>query len=329
MAVLINRNQLCDLLAKLRNCQVVVVGDLILDRFIWGKINRISPEAPVPVVAVERTSMHPGGAANVAANLASLGVQDVSLLGVVGKDPAGRDLKMQVEDCQISSDGFVIDPTRVTTVKSRIMACQQQICRTDLEDRTPVSKELAQHLYKRFLEVLQGADAVILSDYAKGVLTPDLCQLLINASKQLGVPVAVDPKTVDFSRYSGATLITPNLAEFHLAAGVHAADSDAELLAATALIEKTEIEALLVTRGEGGMTLFRQDGSDHIRAAAKQVFDVTGAGDTVIAMVSSALACGCSSQDASALANLAAGAVVAKLGTAAVTPEDLKASLPG
>ena len=244
MAVLINRNQLCDLLAKLRNCQVVVVGDLILDRFIWGKINRISPEAPVPVVAVERTSMHPGGAANVAANLASLGVQDVSLLGVVGKDPAGRDLKMQVEDCQISSDGFVIDPTRVTTVKSRIMACQQQICRTDLEDRTPVSKELAQHLYKRFLEVLQGADAVILSDYAKGVLTPDLCQLLINASKQLGVPVAVDPKTVDFSRYSGATLITPNLAEFHLAAGVHAADSDAELLAATALIEKTEIEAL-------------------------------------------------------------------------------------
>jgi len=326
---LINRNQLRDLFAKVQNCRIVVVGDLVLDRFVWGKIDRISPEAPVPVVAVERTTMHPGGAANVATNLASLGVQNVALLGVVGKDLAARDLTIQVENCQVSSDGFVIDPNRVTTIKSRIMARQQQICRTDLEDRTPISEELVQHLYDRFLEVLQGADAVILSDYAKGVLTPDLCQLLINASRKLGVPVSVDPKTADFSLYSGATLITPNLVEFHLAAGVHAADSNAELLAATTLIEETGIEALLVTRGEGGMTLFHRDGSDHIQAAAKQVFDVTGAGDTVIATVSSALACGYSFQDASVLANLAAGAVVAKLGTAAVTPDDLEASFPG
>ena len=312
------------LIAQFRECRLIVVGDLVLDRFVWGRVDRISPEAPVPVVEVERITTHPGGAANVAANLVSLGV-DVVLLGVVGEDGAGRDLKRQLEDRRIPADGVLVDSSRPTTLKSRVMAHQQQICRTDREDCRPVSNPLADRVHERFSKALDGAGAVILSDYAKGVLTPELCRRLIRSCRDAGVPVAVDPKSSDFSRYAGATIITPNFPEFQQAVSVPLQPGANELSAAVALIEEARVEALLVTRGEEGMTLFHEGRSDHIRTLAKEVFDVTGAGDTVISTLSCAMACGASFHDASVLANMAAGAVVAKLGTAVVTLDELMA----
>ena len=324
--------QLRDIVDRFEGRRFLVVGDVILDRFIWGQVKRISPEAPVPVGEVERISDHLGGAANVAVNLAHLGAE-VSLLGVVGSDRAGRSVLCKLGQMGIECSGVVTDENRPTTLKSRVVARQQQVCRTDREARGPICGAVLGALLENFSNSLANSEGVILSDYAKGVVVTELSQHVIQEALGCGKFVAVDPKETDFSKYRGATVITPNQAEFEAAArdALQVPPSDSTL-AHRSLLDLTSSQALLVTRGELGMLLYHAGGSESIRASAREVFDVTGAGDTVISVFSLSVLSGASFYDAAVLANLAAGIVVAKLGTASAGKAEILsaiAAIPG
>jgi len=296
--------------------RVLVVGDVMLDRYWFGDVDRISPEAPVPVVRIARSEERPGGAANVARNVASLGAK-ASLLSVVGADEAGRAL-----DRLVAADGIVAslhhDPSLPTTVKLRVIARQQQLLRIDFETR-PSQEVLAAKL-KDFGDRVGDADVVVLSDYGKGGLAH--IGAMIGQARAAGRKVLVDPKGEDWAKYRGATLVTPNTAEMREVAGRWTSDAD---LAARAdkLRRELDLEGLLVTRSEEGMSLFTADGAVHIPAVAREVFDVSGAGDTVIATLAALVAAGAPLADAMAIANQAAGVVVGKLGTAVVHPSEL------
>ncbi|MCC6531046.1 MAG: D-glycero-beta-D-manno-heptose-7-phosphate kinase [Burkholderiales bacterium] len=299
--------------------RVLVVGDVMLDRYWFGQVGRISPEAPVPVVLVERSEERPGGAANVARNAAALGA-DVELLSVIGHDEAGDRLTGLV-----MSDGVRArlhrDATVPTTVKLRVIGRQQQLLRIDFET-LPSHEVLAAKLHD-FERSVAANDLVIFSDYAKGALAH--VERMIRVARRLGKPVLVDPKGEDYRRYRGATALTPNRAEFRQVAGTWA--SNAELIAKARRMRSTlGLEALLITRSEEGMTLFRESSVLHVPAQAREVFDVSGAGDTVIATLGVKLASGASWPDAVRAANLAAGIVVGKLGTAVVHPHELAAA---
>jgi len=295
---------------------VLVVGDVMLDRYWFGDVDRISPEAPVPVVRIARSEERPGGAANVARNVASLGAK-TSLLSVVGADEAGRAI-----DRLVAADGVAAslhhDPSLPTTVKLRVIARQQQLLRIDFETR-PSQEVLAAKL-KDFGDRVRDADVVVLSDYGKGGLAH--IGSMIEQARAAGRKVLVDPKGEDWAKYRGATLVTPNRAELREVAGRWTSDAD---LAARAdkLRRELDLEALLVTRSEEGMSLFTADGAVHIPAVAREVFDVSGAGDTVIATLAALVAAGAPLADAMAIANQAAGVVVGKLGTAVVHPSEL------
>lgn len=300
--------------------RVLVVGDVMLDRYLFGGTGRISPEAPVPVVHVRETDDRAGGAANVAVNLASLGV-NTTLMGIVGKDDEAAVLAsilgQQDIDCR-----FTTVPDWPTTTKTRIQSRGQQLIRLDREEPAASgSDKLTQGLTKR----LKNANAVVLSDYGKGALA-DIAAM-IDACRGAGLPVLIDPKGNDFEKYRGATLITPNQSEFESAAGI--CNSDEELVArAREMVSDLDLMAILVTRSEKGMLLVQ--GSDEplfLSARAREVFDVTGAGDTVIAVLAGALASGESLQSAASLSNLAAGLVVRKTGAAAVTPSEIRVAL--
>jgi len=296
--------------------KVLVVGDVMLDRYWFGDVDRISPEAPVPVVRIARSEERPGGAANVARNVASLGAK-TSLLSVVGADEAGRAI-----DRLVAADGVAAslhhDPSLPTTVKLRVIARQQQLLRIDFETR-PSQEVLAAKL-KDFGDRVRDADVVVLSDYGKGGLAH--IGAMIEQARAAGRKVLVDPKGEDWAKYRGATLVTPNRAELREVAGRWTSDAD---LAARAdkLRRELDLEALLVTRSEEGMSLFTADGAVHIPAVAREVFDVSGAGDTVIATLAALVAAGAPLADAMAIANQAAGVVVGKLGTAVVHPSEL------
>ena len=307
-----------NILDSFKDRRLLVVGDIILDRFIWGRVKKISPEAPVPVVEVERITDHLGGAANVAVNLANLGAK-VSLLGVVGLDRAGQDVIEKLDKIGIERSGVVTDENRPTTLKSRVVARQQQVCRTDREISRPVCGDVFSELLDTFSNLVSNSEGVILSDYAKGVVSFELSQKVIEISIKSRKFLAVDPKSTDFSKYHGATVITPNQAEFELAArNVLQATPSSSQLAARSLLDITDSQALLVTRGGLGMLLYQREKSDSIQASAREVFDVTGAGDTVISVFSLGVLSGASFYDAAVLSNFAAGIVVAKLGTASV-----------
>ena len=298
--------------------RVLVVGDVMLDRYWHGATSRISPEAPVPVVHVGQSEERAGGAANVALNIAALGVQ-TRLLGVTGDDEAAASLEALLNGAGIDSQFQKIVDTPTVT-KLRVISRHQQLIRLDFEDGFDAIDTDA--LQAQYQQDLDHCDVVVLSDYGKGTLVA--IEQLIATARAAGKPVLIDPKVQDFSRYKGATLITPNMAEFELVAG-HCADEQALIDKSNALLAQHDLEALLVTRGEHGMTLLRRDEPEfHLPTQAREVFDVTGAGDTVISVLAAALAAGEELRSATALANLAAGIVVGKLGTASVSVPELR-----
>ena len=298
--------------------RILVVGDVMLDRYWHGVSSRISPEAPVPVVNVGLTEDRPGGAANVALNLAALGCQ-VSLIGVVGNDEAGRVLEQRLAATTIGID-FHKSTSKPTITKLRVISRHQQLLRMDFEDK--YLYEDSEAVIQKAETHLANADILLLSDYAKGSLQD--CQTLIRLAKSRGIPVLVDPKGGSYHRYSSATLLTPNYHEFEAVVGSCANEEDV-INKGLKLISDLQLEALLITRGEHGMTLLRPGYAElHLPARAREVFDVTGAGDTVIAALAGALAAGESMPEAVALSNLAAGIVVGKLGTATVSAPELR-----
>jgi D-glycero-beta-D-manno-heptose-7-phosphate kinase len=302
--------------ARLRKARVLVVGDVMLDRYWFGEVGRISPEAPVPVVKIDRVEERPGGAANVARNVAALEAH-TSLVSVLGKDEPGSCLRRLLRHERIDAQ-LHTDPDVKTTVKLRVIGRHQQLVRVDFEE-PPTHESLASQ-FRVFTKLLHSHDAVILSDYGKGGLTHIVN--MIRAARAAGKTVLVDPKGEDYTRYRGASLLTPNRAEFREVAGGW--KSEAELTRkAHALARELRIDALLITRSEEGMTLYRKGSRFHVPAQAREVFDVSGAGDTVIATLGVMVASGMALDEAVRLANRAAGIVVGKFGTAVVSPEEL------
>lgn len=296
--------------------RILVAGDVMLDRYWFGEVNRISPEAPVPIVRVERREERLGGAANVARNAVALGVQ-TGLLGVIGSDEAGRNVEDLLRTSGIQS--YLNHDDQISTIiKLRVIGRQQQLIRVDFEEKP--SAHVLQDKLTRFTSLLADFDVIVLSDYAKGSLVN--VATMIAAAKAQGKIVLVDPKGSDFSIYAGASMLTPNKSELKQVIGEW--KSEQELIEkAQQLRRRLEIDALLLTRSEEGMTLFTEDAVTHVPAMAREVFDVSGAGDTVIATMAAMLAEGCSLQDAVLIANKAGGIVVGKLGTATVTREEL------
>ena len=326
-APLFTRSALASRVGQFRGKRLLVIGDVILDRYLWGRATRVSPEAPVLVVDVDREEFRLGGAANVAHNVASLGARPV-LFGVCGTDLAAGALARLLGECGVDPEiGMVSDPARRTTVKTRIIAHHQQVLRADEETRDICSDSTRAHLIGSIEGGLDGADAVILSDYGKGVLSHSFLDALLPELARRGIPTAVDPKEEQFFRYKGVTVITPNVSEASQAWGRRIRNEADLTEAGFGLREKLGSRSVLITRGEDGMSLFEEEGHTHIPTKAREVFDVTGAGDTVVATMGTALAARASLAEACVLANHAAGLVVAHLGTAAATADDLIASL--
>ncbi len=306
-------------------CRILVVGDIMLDEYVFGTVGRISPEAPVPVVAVTRDARVPGGAANVALNLAGLKAS-VEMAGLVGNDPAGRYVTRVLRGRGIGVSAIVQDPDRPTTVKTRVIAHSQQVVRVDREKKAPPSRRTHEALIRRILSLLGDVRGVVFSDYRKGTLSAELVREVTGAARGKGLFVAVDPKQTDFAWYRGCTLITPNKKEAEAALGGRELRSDLEVWeGGKELLRRAGADAVLITRGEEGMTLVERGRKEcfHIPALARQVFDVTGAGDTVIGTVAACLAAGSSMREAAMLANIAASVVVGEVGTSPITAEKL------
>ncbi len=304
---------------------IVVVGDVMLDKYIHGTVDRVSPEAPVPVVHAGRRSQQPGGAGNVAMNVAGLGAR-ATLVGFAGEDEDRGVLAEALEASGVQARLIAV-AGMPTISKLRILGGNQQIVRLDIESKGMLPAEAYAELAAAVLGLLPGAAGLILSDYAKGTLTAEVCQTLIAAARKAGVPVLVDPKGADFLRYRGATTICPNLKEMALATGDVAAEMDLVLERGAAMLAGLEVESLTVTLGERGIAVLRPGERFHAPAIARQVFDVSGAGDTVIATLALALAAGVAMEDAVRLANTAAGIVVGKLGTVPIARHELVAAL--
>lgn len=311
--------------------RVLVVGDLMLDRYLWGACERISPEAPVQVVQVQRESESLGGAGNVLANLRSLGAR-VDAVALVGDDPAAAALARLLEQLGVGNAGLIRDPERPTTIKTRVLAAHHQLLRFDVERSAPASSELGAGILARASAQLRAAscDVLVLSDYGKGVLSPDVVRGLIAAGSGAGIPVLVDPKGRDYAHYRGATLLTPNRREAAAATGQTLSDAAGVARAGRQLLRELQLKACLITLSEDGMALFEGESEHRLPTQAREVFDVTGAGDTVIAAIAFALASGLSMLEACQFANRAAGIVVGKLGSATVTLDEIAAaSTPG
>ncbi len=316
-----------DIVRSFSGVPVLVVGDVMLDEYIWGEVRRISPEAPVPIVEVQRRTYVPGGAANAAANVAGLGAQAL-LAGVIGPDAPGQQLGISLRELGVSPEGLVTDAGRTTTTKTRIIAHIQQVARIDAENRHPLSAAAEERLLRWVAGCLPHVRGCLLSDYAKGVLASHVTLRIIQLARAAGRPVVVDPKGTDYSKYRGATVVKPNLHETErvLKREIH---GEKDLLESGAqLMTVLSGTSILITRGPDGMTLFQEGAQPlHIRSAAQNVFDVTGAGDTVASTLAVALAAGARLDEAAEIANRAAGIVVGKVGTTAVTRDELLAEL--
>lgn len=312
------------LLREASGQRVLVIGDVMLDEYVWGEVQRISPEAPVPVVVVQERTYRPGGAANVVANIAQMGGKPV-LCGVLGDDSMASRLIALLEHNGVGNvAGLILSPERPTIVKSRIVAQNQQMIRLDVESNAPISGRLEESILAWIEEHVSLAQACVLSDYAKGVLTPSVCRRAIDLAQSRQLPIIVDPKGIDFGKYAGATVVVPNLREALLGADDSRRTDRSLAEVASTLIEMTGGASLIIKRGADGMSLFQRERDPmHFPARAKSVYDVTGAGDTVVASLALALASGAGMVDAIALANAAAGVVVGKFGTATVHPEEI------
>jgi rfaE bifunctional protein kinase chain/domain len=326
---LITPQRAAELAAGFKGRRVVVWGDVMLDEFVWGDVSRISPEAPVPVVDIRRESVRLGGAANVLANLIALGAR-ATVVGVVGRDRAGERLQGALDEAgalATNGAGLVIAENRPTTTKTRIIAHNQLVVRADRERRTPVDGETEARLIDALMAALPGADAFVVSDYDKGAVTPRVLAEILPHAFERNIPVLVDPKIRNFDAYRPATLVTPNHHEALRLTNTED-DTDAGMAAAARTLRaRLGCESVLITRGEHGMMLLERDAAPvYVATVAREVYDVTGAGDTVIATLAAALATGASLVEAAALANHAAGIVVGKLGTATATCEELTSS---
>jgi rfaE bifunctional protein kinase chain/domain len=331
------------LVPRLRGKRIGVLGDLMLDRYLWGTASRLSPEAAVPVVDFEEQSECPGGAGNVAANLVALGAR-VEAFGVTGNDESGRALQKCFDAANIADKGVIADAKRVTTVKTRIIARHQQVVRVDRERREPLRAETQEKLLRLLFAALKKLDALVLSDYDKGLITDDFADRVLSAAHQLNVPVFVKPKTSRLYAYRGARAIVCNAKEAGFYVTRLLADEKSVEEAGRALLAHFGCGAVVITRGEKGMSVFEESSPRHFHVPAtsfevtyarvgqagierggtgRQVFDVTGAGDTVLSVLALAVAAGVPVSDAAILANTAAGVVVGKLGTASVSPEEL------
>ncbi|MBW2076211.1 MAG: D-glycero-beta-D-manno-heptose-7-phosphate kinase [Deltaproteobacteria bacterium] len=307
-----------------RSTSILVIGDIMLDRFIWGKVSRISPEAPVPVVEVEHESTMLGGAANVVNNLISLG-SNVLLCGVVGDDRPGEEVLRKLEDMGVDIGGIAIESAKPTSVKTRIVAHAQQVVRYDREKRIPLKPATIKYILDFIRAKKDHMSAMILSDYGKGVLSRKLMHGIAEAIAGSNIPVAVDPNVKNFSLYKDVTVITPNNTQAGEITGMDIKDENDLVKAGKRLMNRDRCKSLLITRGEEGMTLFEENGEiTQIKSIAKKVYDVTGAGDTVIAAFTLGIASGLDMKSAAFLSNLAAGIVVGEVGTSAVKIDVLK-----
>lgn len=316
-----------EILNALRERNIVVLGDVMLDEFVWGDVTRISPEAPVPVVDVRRESIHLGGAANVLANLLALGARG-AVVGVVGADDAAKRLRDGLRLLGSADDKLIVDEARPSTIKTRIIAHSQLVVRADRESRVPVNAKLENSIIGCLKEALRDAHAFVVSDYDKGVVTPRILREILPFAYER-VPVLIDPKLRNFNHYRPATLVTPNHHEALRMSDSEDHSDDGSHHAAKVIREKLGCDAVLITRGDRGMMLLESDGQPvYVETAAREVYDVTGAGDTVIAALAGALATGATMVEAATLANHAAGIVVGKVGTATATADELIATFP-
>lgn len=309
---------------KFAEARILCVGDVMLDRFVSGTIRRISPESPVPVLSFGATQLYPGGAANVARNVAALGGH-CTLIGVVGDDDSGRMLAGELRSTGQVRPDFVVAADRPTTEKTRFVAHGQHVLRVDQEDARAIAPETAAALLARIESAIAGHRVLVLSDYAKGVLTDEVVGRAIALARGAGLAIVVDPKSKNFARYAGATVITPNTKEIEAATDIDPAEGDAQAVAAGERgLEQSHCEAILITRAERGMTLVRRGAPPvHIASQAREVFDVVGAGDTVVATLSLALGAGGDLEEAARVANIAAGIAVGRRGTSTVSQSDL------
>jgi D-glycero-beta-D-manno-heptose-7-phosphate kinase len=322
-----NKTKIQKILSSFSKSKIVVLGDIMLDRYLWGNVDRISPEAPVPVVSITRETANLGGAANVAANVNALGA-DVTLMGVIGDDRMANTLKENLTDSELKTTGLLVDPERPTTVKTRVVAHNQQVVRLDREITLEIPDNLTEQMIAKISRQINDIDGIIISDYGKGVITYNLLTAIIPMARKAGAFIAVDPKEVHFMNYREVSVITPNHHEAGFISGKKITNDIILADVGWNLMDLLNLESLLITRGEKGMALFEQGRKlTLIPARAKAVYDVTGAGDTVIATLAVAKTAGASIQEAAIFANAAAGLAVAQFGTARITKDELKAAL--
>lgn len=325
--VAISNSRIQQLLTSLKTKRIAVIGDVMIDHYVWGVVSRISPEAPVPVVEVENESVRLGGAANVAHNITSLGAHAL-LIGVVGDDANGAELRRILNSANTTSDGIILDPTRPTTKKTRVIAHNQHVVRIDSE----VKKDIDQSVQKKIMTVLENnihsIDGIIIEDYNKGVVVKELIHAIIDLTRRHNKIITIDPKFNNFFEYKHATVFKPNVKETEEALGRRLKTETDIVEAGKILLEKLSAQYVLLTRSEKGMSLFEQNGAvSHIPTHAREVADVSGAGDTVIATLTAMLASGANIYEAATLANIAGGIVVGEVGIVPIRPEQLQAAI--
>ena len=317
------KQRLLNLLENFKNKKILVIGDIMLDKYIWGDVSRISPEAPVQVVNVLRETYAPGGASNVASNVSALKAK-AFMVGIAGNDEAKNILLEELKKREINTDGIFIDVDKPTTQKVRIVGRSQQLLRVDYEKKEHVHKDIENKMVSFFDKIVKDVDVIVISDYAKGVITPELSNKLIQIAKDNNKALIVDPKPKHLNFYSNVTLITPNSAEASEMTNIEDGSYDAVLEMGYKLLKYLNAN-VLITRGDKGMSLFEKDGSiTHISTKVKEVYSIIGAGDTVVATLALALASGADLKEASTLSNIAAGIKVGKIGTASVSIEEIK-----
>lgn len=321
------KKHLLEAIERFPRCRILVAGDLMLDRFIWGEVHRISPEAPVPVVEVREETQLLGGTANVVHNVAVLGGK-AAVAGVIGDDLPGEALTRLLQGIHVPTAGLIVEPDRQTTLKTRIIAQNQQVVRLDRECKSPLQKESVRRILAYIEDSLPQTDGIIVSDYAKGVVSPEFMDALRSITAGSDLPVIVDPKVQHADLYREVTMITPNHHEASRMSGVDIRDEQTLIEAGQTLLGRLQCRTVLITRGKEGMSLFHRDGRViHIPTVARRVFDVTGAGDTVIATLTLGYVAGLSMVESALLANLAAGIVVGEVGTTAVSARQIQAIL--
>jgi D-beta-D-heptose 7-phosphate kinase/D-beta-D-heptose 1-phosphate adenosyltransferase len=314
-------------IGRFPDTRILVIGDVIMDEFIWGDVSRISPEAPVPVVDVRQETKMLGGAANVINNLCALGVKP-ALCGVIGDDSTGREIIGFLKNLGLDPEGLVIEPGRPTSIKTRVVAQDQQVVRFDREVRSVIGSDCVNRLMDAVQEKMANLDAIIIADYGKGVISAEMMKALGALTDPTGVIVAVDPNTENYLHYHGVDLLTPNHHEAGACCRMEIIDEDTLIEAGNRILQDLDARAALITQGKDGMTLFQEGGEvSHIPTVARKVYDVTGAGDTVIAVLVLAMASGLDFKHAAVISNFAAGIVVGEVGTSTVTVEELKKAL--